>query len=322
MKKAGDKMSNREIMLKALNKTVIKDLKSQGFTGKYPHFKKKKEDCIELISFYTNKYGGSFTVEVSAVFPDSKVTNLSDLKAQVDGENIEVACTNQRYRLKGMFDGWFYYRDVYRSPTGFYEDIPESRADIFTAPEDWELLQPFNEITAENICEEISLQLDDAFEWLYNFERKSLKKNAKHIKSVVKEEKVFNKRIFVCAAHFFIMLMGSLLFLLGGEKGVGIFFLVLTFLFIAVIFVTPKSYVFSEERLVINYLFGLKENIPWQNVRYVLNSYEEVTRYRNLDVYEVGYYSENKRPFFMRGRVSKNKRTQALMEKYCPKRVK
>ena len=118
------------------------------------------------------------------------------------------------------------------------------------------------------------------------------------------------------------MLMGSLLFLLGGEKGVGIFFLVLTFLFIAVIFVTPKSYVFSEERLVINYLFGLKENIPWQNVRYVLNSYEEVTRYRNLDVYEVGYYSEKKRPFYMRGRVSKNKRTQALMEKYCPKRVK
>ncbi len=314
-------MSNREIMLKALNRTVIKDLKSQGFTGKYPHFKKKKDSCIELISFQTNKYGGSFTVELSAVFPDSKVTNLSDLNAQVDENDIEVACTNQRYRLNGLFDGWFYYRDVYRLPDGYYEDIPESRADIFTAPEDWELLQPFDEITAENICEEISLQLDDAFEWLYNFERKSLKKNAKHIKLAVEEEKVFNRRILVLVADFFIMLMGSLLFILGGEKGVGIFFLVLTFLFIAVIFVTPKSYVFSEERLVIKYFFRQEENIPWQNVRYVLKSHEKVTRYSYLDVYEVGYYSEEKRPFYMRGRVSKNKKTKALMEKYCPMRV-
>ena len=118
------------------------------------------------------------------------------------------------------------------------------------------------------------------------------------------------------------MLMGSVLFLAGGIKGLGLFFLVLTFLFIAVIFMTPKSYVFSEERLVINYFFGLKENIFWQNVRYVLRTHENVTRYTYLDVYEVGYYSEEKRIFFMRGRVSKNKRTQALMEKHCPKRIR
>ncbi len=315
-------MTNREIMLKALNKTVIKDLKAQGFVGKYPHFKKKKDDCIELIDFQTNKYGGSFTVEVSAVFPGSKVTNLSDTKAEVDEKTVEVACTNQRYRLEGMFDGWFYYRDVYKQSDGFYEDIPESGAETFIPPEKWELVQCFDEKTAEDICEEISLQLDDAFEWLYSFERKSRKKNERHIKPVAEEEKVINKRVFVDVTYFFIMLMGSLLFLLGGENGLGIFFLILTFLFIAGIFMTPKSYVFSEERLVINYFFGFKENIPWQNVRYVLKSYEKVSRYRNLDIYEVGYYSEEKRPFFMRGRVSKNKRTQALMEKYCPKRAK
>ena len=171
-------MTNREIMLKALNKTVIKDLKEQGFTGKYPHFKKKKEDCIELISFQTNKYGGSFTLEASAVFPGCRVTNLSDTKAEVNENTVEMACTNERYRLKGMFDGWFYYRDVYRLPEGFYEDIPEGRAENFTAPEKWELLQSFDEITAEEICEEISLQLDDAFEWLHSFERKSRKTKA------------------------------------------------------------------------------------------------------------------------------------------------
>ncbi len=315
-------MTNRDIMLKALKSTVIKELKEQGFTGKYPHFKKKKEDCIELISFFTNKYGGSFTLEVSAVFPNSKVTNLSDLNAQVDDNDVEVASTNQRYRLDGLFDGWFYYRDVYRLPTGFYENIPENKVETFNAPEDWELMQSFDEITAENICEEISLQLDDAFEWLFDFERKSLKKNARHIKPDVEEEKVFNRRLLVLVADFFIMLMGSLLFLSGGVMGLGVFFIVLTVLFISVIFMTPKSYVFSEERLVINYFFGLKEDIFWQNVRYVLRTHENVTRYTYLDVYEVGYYSEEKRPFYMRGRVSKNKKTKSLMEKYCPKRVK
>lgn len=313
-------MTNRDIMLKLLKNTVIKELKKQGFTGKYPHFKKKKEACIELISFFTNKYGGSFTVELSAVFPDSKVTNLSDLNAKVDENNVEVADTNQRYRLKGMFDGWFYYRDVYRLPTGYYEDIPESKTESFVQTENWELVQGFDEKTAEEICEEISLQLDDAFEWLFDFERKSLKKNERHIKLPVDEEKVTNKRIFILVADFFIMLMGSILFLSGGVKGLGVFFLVLTFLFISVIFMTPKSYVFSEERLVINYFFGLKENIPWQNVRYVLKTHEEVTRYTYLGIFEVGYYSEEKHPFYMRGRVNKNKRTQELMEKYCPTR--
>ncbi len=313
-------MTNREIMLKALNKTVIKDLKAQGFTGKYPHFKKKKDDCIELITFQTNKYGGSFVVEVSVVFLNSKVTNLSNLKAEVNENTVDVACTNQRYRLEGMFNGWFYYRDVYKLPDGFYEDIPESNAETFDPPDNWELMQSFDEKTAEDICEEISLQLDDAFVWLHNFERKSLKKNARHIKPYVDEEKVINKRVFVDVAYFFIMLMGSLLFLLGGENGMGIFFLVLTFLFIAVMFMTPKSYVFSEERLVINYFFGLKENIPWQNVRYALKTHENVTRYTYLDIYEVGYYSEEKRLFYMRGRVSKNKKTKELMEKYCPVR--
>lgn len=322
MKKAGDKMTNREIMLKALNKTVIKDLKEQGFTGKYPHFKKKKEDCIELISFQANKYGGSFTMEVSAVFPDSKVTNLSDLNAQVDENDIEVACTNQRYRLKGIFDGWFYYRDVYKLPDGYYEDIPESRAEAFIPPEKWELMQSFDEITAENVCEEISLQLDDAFEWLHNFERKSLKKNTKYIKPAIEEEKVFNKRILVFIAYFFTAMLFSLFFFFVGEKGFGVFCAVFALTVgLALILTSPVSYTFSEEKLVINYFFGKKENISWQNIRYTLKSYEKVSRYRYLDVYEIGYYSEEKRPFYMRGRVSKNKRTKALMEKYCPKRV-
>lgn len=155
-----------------------------------------------------------------------------------------------------------------------------------------------------------------------NREIKSINKNERYIVSPTEEEKLINRRIFGFVLGFFVMLLISLFWFVVDEDGMGIAFIVLAFFQIVFMITTPKSYVFSEERLVINYFFGLKENIPWQNVRYVLNRYEEVARYRYLDIYEVGYYSKEKRPFFMRGRVSKNKKTKALMEKYCPMRVK
>ena len=170
-------MSNREIMLNALKKTVIKELKDRGFTGTYPHFKNIMSDCIELIYFQTNKYGGSFTIVVSAVFPNNKVTNLSNLDATIDYSKVNVSCTNQRYRLEGMFDGWFYYRDVYKLPKGFYHDVSEKESDSFSPPEDWKLLQKFDEKTADEICIKINLQFQEAFKWLTKFEQKNRTKN-------------------------------------------------------------------------------------------------------------------------------------------------
>ena len=181
-------MTNREIMLKTLNNTVIKSLKTQGFIGKYPDFKKITPDCIELISFQTNKYGGSFTVEVSAVFPNSKITNLTNLNATVNDQKINVSCTNQRYRLKGMFDGWFYYRDVYKLPNGSYRDVSEKEAENFSPSANLKLLQKFDEKTARYICDEINLQLKDAFKWLCKFEQKNSKKD----KSII--EILFGKK--------------------------------------------------------------------------------------------------------------------------------
>ena len=167
-------MSNREIMLSALKKHTFPLLKEQGFTGKYPNFRRKLDNCIELISFFTNKWGGSFTIEVSAVFPNSENKNYT-LYTGVTEETFGVEATNKRYRLPGMYDGWFYYRDVYRKRTlvfgSIYYNVPEKEAATFIPTKGYKLVQKFDQNTAVQICAEINKQFNIAYNWLGKYKR-------------------------------------------------------------------------------------------------------------------------------------------------------
>ena len=176
-------MANRQIMLKALKKYTFPVLMEQGFTGKHPNFRRKLDNCIELITFQTNKWGGSFTIEVSAVFPESEQKNYT-LYEGVTEETLGVEATNYRYRLPGMFDGWFYYRDVYfyKMRIGFfgrknitYVDIPEKDSESFVPPQGYDLIQKFDENAAAEICNEINRQFEKAYAWLEEFEAKHKK---------------------------------------------------------------------------------------------------------------------------------------------------
>ena len=106
-------MTNRDVMKKHLLEKVCKPLLAEGFTGKFPHYRRACDKTIELVTFQTNKDGGSFTVEVSAVFPHRKNTNCAE--EIIDPATVTVWNTNERYRLSGMFDGWFYYCDLNES---------------------------------------------------------------------------------------------------------------------------------------------------------------------------------------------------------------
>jgi len=167
--------TNKEIMLHALKTTVIPMLKARGFSGKYPHYRRDGADCIALISFFADKYGGSFTVEVSAVFPDSADRNLSGTR-DPEERALTVARTNRRYRLKGMFDGWFYYTDVYCKRTCRFGKIyytPETGAKPVPDPaKGWRLVQRFDATAAEAVCSEVEKQLQTAFAWLDKFVRR------------------------------------------------------------------------------------------------------------------------------------------------------
>ena len=171
-------MSNRNIMLSALKEHTISQLKQQGFTGKHPNYRRKLDNCIELITFQTNKWGGSFTIEVSAVFPDLQNKNY-ELYDGVTEETFGVEATNHRYRLPGTFDGWFYYRDVYRKFTllfgNIYSDIPEKHAATYVPSNGWKLVQKFDKNTAIQLCNEINKQLLKADKWLKKFEKRNIK---------------------------------------------------------------------------------------------------------------------------------------------------
>lgn len=117
-------MGSSDSMRKALDQTVIASLRRDGFTGKYPHFRRRLENRIELLSFQTNKWGGSFRVEASAVYPDAegKLTNFltagqNGMRHQLEEaeyDSVSVWNTSFRYTFPGVFDGWFWYVDVYR----------------------------------------------------------------------------------------------------------------------------------------------------------------------------------------------------------------
>lgn len=171
-------MANREIMLSALKEHTIPKLIERGFTGRYPNFRRTLENCIELITFQTSKEGGSFTVEVSAVFPNATNTNYTLYKG-VTEDTFAVEATNRRYRLPGMYDGWFYYRDVYCKRTLFFGkifyDVSEKESADFIPSKGYRLVQKFNEDTAVQICKEINKQLEKANKWLIEFEQNNRK---------------------------------------------------------------------------------------------------------------------------------------------------
>ena len=163
-------MTNRERMKKYVLSNVVPMLLGNGFTGMYPHYRKIDGNCIELITFQTNKWGGSFTVEVSAIFPHAKDSNCAH--DTIEAEKVTVWDTNNRYRLKGMYDGWFHYNDLYAKRIfGFVKDylaVSEKQKEDFAVPIGYKLVQEFNEETAINICNEVNIQLKEAYKWLEN----------------------------------------------------------------------------------------------------------------------------------------------------------
>ena len=162
-------MSQSTRMKTALKKHIITPLMDKGFEGKYPHYKKVYDNRIELLSFITNKHGNSFNIEISTIFLPSSKRNSNFISADFnDYYNADISHTNYRYRLKGMYDGWFYYSDLYLSKIGDifdYNAVSETKALNYIPRSDEKLIQKADDETYQKVCEEINRQMEYAFKW-------------------------------------------------------------------------------------------------------------------------------------------------------------
>lgn len=162
-------MSQSQKMRNALSKYVIPDLTAKGFIGKYPHYKKIYEDRIELLCFETNKWGNSFKVEISTVFLCERKRDSNFYSGDFKTiENATVWDTNLRYRLKGMYDGWFYYTDLYiqkNNSITFYNAVSEDKAKNYIPAKNEVLVQKADENIYRKVCEDVNDQMAKAFKW-------------------------------------------------------------------------------------------------------------------------------------------------------------
>ena len=167
-------------MLKKLNQTAVPYLKERGFSGKYPDFYREYPDRIEVLTFQTNKWGGSFLIEISTVFlhvgrADSNydIPLYSENGIQLSGKDVKVDCTNYKYRLNGMKDGWFYYNDLtessYRISSLLYQIwlhlIKSDRLKTYQPKAKVKTIVKIDKDSFDEIANEIIKQMDDAFVW-------------------------------------------------------------------------------------------------------------------------------------------------------------
>ncbi|MFS0883143.1 DUF4304 domain-containing protein [Metabacillus niabensis] len=105
--------NDRINMNNSLKKIVVPHLREHGFKGSFPHFRRKNEDNIDLITFQFNRYGGSFVVEL-ATCPKEGVT--MSWGEEVPPNKVTAHDVDDRYRLtediKESSETWFNYENA------------------------------------------------------------------------------------------------------------------------------------------------------------------------------------------------------------------
>ena len=59
-------------MDRVLKATVIPELRARGFQGSLPHFRRRRPDRIDLLTFQFDRSGGRFVVELAQCGPEPR----------------------------------------------------------------------------------------------------------------------------------------------------------------------------------------------------------------------------------------------------------
>jgi len=103
-----DVTKSRLLMIRTLKSNVVPSIKKLGFSGNFPHFRKKKSDRFEFISFQFSRYGGKFVAECGF----TKVSDLLPFEKEAGFEKLNHGNARSRLRIGAVGvneEYWFEY---------------------------------------------------------------------------------------------------------------------------------------------------------------------------------------------------------------------
>jgi hypothetical protein len=104
--------SQHDSMVAVLKSTVISELRTRGFKGSYPHFRRFVENRVDLFSFQHDKWGGGFVIEIARSPAEGVTTNWGKVIA-ADKVTAFDLDPKERKRVQpgegSGTDSWFRY---------------------------------------------------------------------------------------------------------------------------------------------------------------------------------------------------------------------
>jgi hypothetical protein len=126
--------SLRTSMDKVLTENVIPQLRSAGFRGSFPHFRRSAESGIDLLTFQFDRNGGGFVIEIARAPRDGVTTHWGK---HIPGNKVSAwdVHPEQRHRIQPMngggTDSWF------RFDGGNFEFCAEQALNKLPEAETW-----------------------------------------------------------------------------------------------------------------------------------------------------------------------------------------
>ena len=100
----------RDAMVQALKDVVVPLLRESDFSGSFPHFRRRRKDHIDLVTFQFDRNGGGFLIEIAQCGTEGLTTSWGERisPAKIKAWDLHP---NQRIRIKPKngsgTDSWF-----------------------------------------------------------------------------------------------------------------------------------------------------------------------------------------------------------------------
>lgn len=130
-----------ERMVRALKETVVPRLRSRGFKGTFPHFRRGRLEQVDLLSFQFDKWGGGFVIEIARCAPEGIIhpSGKRIPAADVTAWNVHPM---ERVRLQPSLGSstsdWFRYdRPAAAKGIDVYAEVAEQVLPYLESAEKW-----------------------------------------------------------------------------------------------------------------------------------------------------------------------------------------